>query len=375
MSYRLFKFSGWVLGNSLIDWARLYCDRGDFKHAIEKLKPAAEEFERNKDFSLYLDCQNLLLRVYAEMEDTKAIQSIKERLQDLVIKENLKLTSKTYYTLAICASLRGQHKMALEYLEKALAMALAADDKTDICYAIYGLSAAYYSLGRFEDALKEIYNLQVFFQVLDVPDLRLSAQIINGHILRKMGKFDQALEIYWQAYDALKEQKNLYMFITILYAMGVTYAESGEEDLAKMYLQLAKKAADPENLKYSARKIDERLAQIGAKQDQRFDIVFNQASNSVTERIKGRVDFKNQFILLDMLRVFLRHPGEVYTKEALVSAVWKQDYDPSVHDNKIYVTIKRLRKMIEPDFDKPKYIFRAKNGYYLNKNTKVLFEH
>ena len=77
---------------------------------------------------------------------------------------------------------------------------------------------------------------------------------------------------------------------------------------------------------------------------------------------------------MDMLKLFLKHPGEVYSKEALVKAVWKQEYDPRVHDNKIYVTIKRLRQLIEPDFDKPKYIFRAKNGYYLNKNTRVLFE-
>jgi hypothetical protein len=29
--------------------------------------------------------------------------------------------------------------------------------------------------------------------------------------------------------------------------------------------------------------------------------------------------------------------------------------------------------LIEPEIDKPRYIFRAKNGYYLNKNTRVLF--
>ena len=29
--------------------------------------------------------------------------------------------------------------------------------------------------------------------------------------------------------------------------------------------------------------------------------------------------------------------------------LWKQDYDPRVHDNKLYGTIKRLRKMIEPE--------------------------
>ena len=292
----------------------------------------------------------------------------------MVIKENVELSSKTYYTLALCASYKSQHRVALEYLEKALALALAAGAKKDICYSIYGLSLVYFTLGRYEDALREIYNLQVFFQVLDLPEMRLSAQVMNGHILRRMGKYDQALDLFWASYDNLKAQKNLYMYINLLYAMGVTYCESGELDLGRMYLTLAKKAADPENMKHSFRRIEERLARLGDKGEGKFDIVYNSTSNSVVERKKGKVDFKNQFILLDMLRIFLRHPGEVYTKEALVSAVWRQQYDPAVHDNKIYVTIKRLRRMIEPDFDKPKYIFRAKNGYYLNKNTRVLFE-
>lgn len=357
------------------DIARLYCDRGDFLVAVEKLRETAEEFERHKDFAGYLNCLNLLLRVYAELEDTKAINATKERLQDLVIKQNVELTSKTYYTLALCASYKNQHKVALDYLEKALALALGADDKKDVCYSIYGLALVYFSLGRLDEALREIYNLEVFFQVMPVPDIKISAQIMNGHILRKMGKFEQALEIFWQSYDALKVQKNLYMYINVLYAMGITYVESGDLDLGRMYLILAQKAADPENMKYSSRRITERLESLGDKKDSSYDIVFCATSNSVVERKKGKVDFKNQFILLDMLRIFLRQPGQVYTKEALVSAVWKQEYDPSVHDNKIYVTIKRLRRMIEPDFDKPKYIFRAKNGYYLNKNTRVLFEH
>lgn len=356
------------------DLAKLYCDRVEFKPAVEKLKSASEVFLSHKDFSGFLNCQNLLLRIFAELEDIKSIQATKEKLQDMVLRENVALTSKTYYTLALCASYRGQNKTALEYLERALGLALAADDKRDICYAIYGLALVYFTLGRFDDALKEVYNLQVFFQVMPNADIKVSAQVMNGHILRKMGKLDQALEVFWQCYDGLKEQKNFHLYVTLLFAMGTTYAEAGEMDMAKLYLNLAKRTVDPENMKYSARKIDEKLKAIGAPMEASYDIVFSGASNSIVEKKKGRVDFKNQFILLDMLRVFLRQPGEVYTKEALVSAVWKQDYNPAVHDNKIYVTIKRLRRMIEPDFEKPKYIFRAKNGYYLNKTTRVHFE-
>lgn len=360
--------------DSLFEVGKLYADRCDFKIALTYFKRAAEEYLSKKQFEGYLKCSNALLRIYAEMEDIKAIDELKERLQTLVIKEKIILDAKTYYSLGLCASYRGQHKTALEFLEKSLAVALANDDKENICYAINGLAIIYTVLNRFEDALKEIYNLKVFFQVLPLPELKLSCDILNGHILREMGKYDQALELFNACYEELREQKNLYIFINLLYAIGVTYLDSGEKDLAKMYLSLAKRSADPENLKHSVKKIDKRLAKLGEVKDTNYDLIFDSVSKQITEKDKGKVDFKNQFILLDLLRLFVKTPGEVYSKEALVEKIWKQSYDPSVHDNKLYVTIKRLRKMIEPDYEKPKYIFRAKNGYYLNKNARVLFQ-
>ncbi len=359
---------------SLYELAQLYCERGDLLIALEKLKEAAATYRSQQDFANFLKCQNMLLRIYAELEDHKAINSTKELLQDLVIKEELELSSKTYYSLALCASYKRQHKVAQEYLEKALALALEKDSKEDICYAIHGLALVYYAQKRYEDALKEVYNLQVFFQLLPLPELMLSSRILNGLIVRDMGQKEQALDIFWQCYDIVKSQKNLYTYLHLLYSMGSTYQDMGHHDLARIYLMLAKRSIDPENLRYLSRRVDARLAAMGDADQSDYDLVFDRSSNSLIERKKGKIDFKNQFILLDLLRLFLRNPGEVHSKEALVKKVWRQDYDPAVHDNKIYVTIKRLRKMIEPDYDKPKYIFRAKNGYYLSKNTKVLFQ-
>ena len=360
--------------SSLYEVAKLYCERGDLLLALEKLNEAASQAKRLRQMDEFLKCQNMLLRVYAELEDHKNIDATKEYLQDLVIKDQLALNSKTYYSLALCASYKRQQKVAQEYLEKALALALETDSKEDICYAIHGLALVYYAQKRYEDALKEIYNLQVFFQVLPMPELKLSSRILNGLILRDMGQSEQALDVFWQCYDILKTQKNLYSYLNLLYAMGATYQDLGHHDLARIYLMLAKRSVDPENLPYLSRRIEARLEAMGESDHSEYDIVFDRSSNSVIERKKGKVDFKNQFVLLDLLRLFLRSPGEVHSKESLVKKVWRQDYDPAVHDNKIYVTIKRLRKMIEPDYDKPRYIFRAKNGYYLSKNTKVLFQ-
>jgi len=353
---------------------KLYADRCDFKTSVQFLTSAADQSYKDKNFPLYLKSLNMQLRLNAEMENFAAVDEIKELLQTLVIKEKVALDARTYYSLGLCASYKGQHKTALEFLEKSLAVALSNDDKESICFAINGIAIVYVSLQRYEEALKEIYNLQVFFQVLNLPELKLSSQIMNGHILRETGQYDQALEVFWKCYEELREQKNLYIFICLLYAMGVTYMESGQNDLARMYLTLAKKSADPENMKFSTKKIDKKLSSLGAVNAGEYDLIFDAANKLITEKKKGKVDFKNQFILLDLLRMFLKTPGEVYSKEVIVEKIWKQSYDPRVHDNKLYVTIKRLRKMIEPDFDKPKYIFRAKNGYYLNKNAKVFLQ-
>lgn len=360
---------------SELEIAKLYVERGDLKLGAAKLEKASENYLFKKDFDSYLKSLNILLRIYSEMKKDDKINLVKERLQDLVIQEGFSLTSKTYYTLGVCAAYKDQAQSAKEYFEKALEISLKENIREDICYAIYGIAVAYWKMGKYEEALKEIYNLQVFFQLISVHEVELASGILNGFILNRLGKYEQAIEVFWQCYEKIKVQKNFYMYLNLMYAMGANYVDMGDYNLAQVYLGLAKKSIDPENLTRLSEKIDERLSQMGAVGGQQYDLVLDTESNTVREKRKGQVDFKSQFILLDLLKLFMERPGDVYSKEDLVAKVWKQEYDPSIHDNKVYVTIKRLRKLIEPDYDKPKYIFRSKNGYYLNKNTRVRISH
>lgn len=353
---------------------RLYADRGDFELAMPKLLEASKGYLEERNFQGYLESETLILRIHAEREELEKIQAFKERLQDLVLQEGFELTSKTYYTLALCAGYRGQSETALEYLQKALAIALAHDNKADICYAILGIAICYKNLGRLTDALKEIYNLEVFFQVLEISEVKINAQFLNAQILNELKRHDEANEVLWQAYDQIKVQKNMTLHIFVLYYLGCTYAFKGEKEMARAHLKLADNAVDTKNYVRLAKAIKKSLKDLGGDTSDKYDLVFELANHSILEKKLGRVDFKNQFILLDLLKLFVQNQGQVYSKEYLVENVWKQPYDPAVHDNKIYVTIKRLRKMIEPDYDKPKYIFRAKNGYFMNKSARVLIE-
>ncbi|HEX7674640.1 MAG TPA: winged helix-turn-helix domain-containing protein [Bdellovibrio sp.] len=356
---------------------KLYCDRGDFGPAIDHLREASDGYFAEKNFSQYLKCMNLLLRIFAEREQFEDINQTKEKLQDLVLKEGFELNSKTYYTLAVCASYKGQLDTALDYLQKALAIALASDNKEDICHAIFGLAMVYAhpKIGRQTDALKEIYNLQVFFQVYQMPELQASSLLLNADILKQMKKYDETIEILWRAYDIIRETRNVVMSNVLMGALADTYFEIGDKDMARTYITLAMRSIDQENHRRTARMAKSLAEKIGGESQSNFDLIFDEANHAVIEKKIGRIDFKNQFILLDLLRLFVTNQGTIYSKEFLVENVWKQPYDPAIHDNKIYVTIKRLRKLIEPDYEKPKYIFRAKNGYYMNKAARVHFEH
>lgn len=358
----------------IFELGKLHCDRGDFENAVFYINQAAEIYFKQKNFAQYLKCQNLLLRIYAEKEQFDNINLTKEKLQDLFLKENYELTSKTYYTLSICACYKSQYESALEYAQKALSLALQTDDKEDICNGIFMIAVVYSFMGRHLDSLKEIYNLNVFFQVYDFKELKISTQILNARILKELKRFDDALAISWEAYENSKTLKNMVTNITILGMLGSIYFDSGDKESARVYLNMASKMVDGQNQVRLSRMLNSLMSKIGDESKSTFDLVFDEINHAIVEKKIGRIDFKNQFILLDLLKLLVQNQGTIYSKEYLVENVWKQSYDPSVHDNKIYVTIKRLRKLIEPDYEKPKYIFRAKNGYYFNKSARVLLE-
>lgn len=354
---------------------RLFYDRAEYTKALSKLEKACDLFIENKQFDRYIETLNYTLRILVEQENYKKIQDEKERLQDLVVREGLDLKSRTYYTLGLCSYYReGQEQTAFDYFQKAMKIALEKDNKVDMCYAIYGIANSYYNLGKLEEALLELYNLEVFFGALDLPELQISSKYLNGLIHRNRGDYEKALECFWQAYELLKSHFNLMLNYLVLYGLGSTYQRSGNSLLARLYLQLATRSINEDELPRMSRLIHKTLGELGHDFDNReYDIVLD--GNSVVERNIGRIDFKNQFILIELLQLFVKNPGKVFSKELLVRKIWNQEYDPKMHDNKIYVTIKRLRQLIEPDLRKPQYIFRSKFGYYFNKSARILMGH
>ncbi|MCS6837692.1 MAG: winged helix-turn-helix domain-containing protein [Bdellovibrionaceae bacterium] len=355
--------------------AELLTQLGEFRKATALYQEVKKIFLEKGDFERYLKCQVSLIRLYSELEALDQVLLIREEIEQLINQKKMSPASRIYYALGVSALYQGQYEAAYDYAQKSLSLALDNDNKEDACYAISLLAATYRLMGRYQEALVEIYNLKVFFEVLPIPEIQISSILLNGLILMDLKKFDQAIQVLLQGYELLKNHKSILLPIQLMGLLAQAYRYQGAADIGSIYIQLAAKMVDPVNMPRLYQQIKKELAKFENIPTGDYDLIYMPEKGIVLEKRLGKIEFRNQFVLLDLLHLFLSHPGEILSKEYLVEKVWKEAYDPQVHDNKIYVTIKRLRKLLEPDYEKPRYIFRAKNGYFLNKNVKVLIQH
>ncbi|MBE8163077.1 MAG: winged helix-turn-helix domain-containing protein [Bdellovibrionaceae bacterium] len=349
----------------------LYYDRLDFSKALFYLKKAAKVFLKEQQFEQYFFCQHKCLRIFVEREEKEEIAKLQKELSVIQGQYSLEENSRYYYTLGLSLDSDKQFSSAFSCMEKSLDLALKTKNKVDICYALSGLVIIYTHQDKLDLAIKEINNLKVFFQKIELKELAISMDIAYGYILRQQGLLKDALNTFWQTYSKVGEVKNLYYNTYLLYALGTTYLQLKDKETASLFLSLAQSSVDRKNLKRTAGLIDSHIKSIGVKHGTEFDLILDCHNRQIKEKEKGVVNLKGQFIILELLKLFLSKPGYSFSKKELVKKVWDQNYSPSIHDNKVYVTLKRLKKIIEPDKKSAKYIFRNKEGYYLDSKVKT----
>lgn len=349
----------------------LYYDRLDFSKALFYLKKATKVFLEESQFEYYFSCQNKCLFMFAEREEQAEVVSLQKELAAVQSQYALAENSRYYYTLGSSLDLEQNFSSALSCMEKSLELALKTQNRVDVCYALSGLVIVYIHQKKLDLAIKEINNLKVFFQKIELKDLSMSMDLAYGYILREKGLLKEALDIFWKTYSRVSEVKNLYYNTYLLYALGTTYLQLKDKETASLFLSLAQSSGDEVNLKRTTTLIGNRIKSIGLKHGTEFDLILDCHSRQIKEKDKGVVNLKGQFVILELLKLFLSKPGYSFSKKELVKKVWDQNYSPSIHDNKVYVTLKRLKKIIEPNAKAAKYIFRNKDGYYLNSKVKT----
>jgi tetratricopeptide (TPR) repeat protein len=352
--------------------------RGDYSVALSEFERACElptvRAARSADYARIVEGYTYILRILAEREEFAKIERIEHRILEVLKVAGLphRLKSRALYVLGICNCYQEtKHDLAMRRFREAIDFAVIGEDKEALASPLYGAATVHYARENYDQALKELDRLAVLLSCLKVPELESASSLLRAMVYRNQDHLDQALSSAWQAFESLKHHPNLVLYLHTLCVLGTVYRRKSDMASARLYLDLADRSLKRQEFPRIARLVDEAFESLGTVKAPEADLVFDARTGILTEKVKGEIRFEGQFILRDLLKAFLENPGRIFTKEDLVASVWRETYNPKVHDNKIYVTIKRLRKLLEPENSKSDYILRAKNGYFLNPKTRV----
>ena len=398
---------------------------GNFKKSLPYLTKALQIFLEKKDFSSYFSCYELMIQALYELGEKETVRQLKESIEKVCKAHHISNTARAlscsaYYNIYI----EKDFEKAKKELNTALKIAFDRHDSSikagdslkqtmarfDIMKCLYAYSIYYFETEDYKSCLQELNNLKILIQdhfklkqnveldhsrTNNIQELQICHNILeelkkNSYYIQKVQlglkftsalieikytkNYKQAEKLLWEIYEEANKTNNSFLIPYVLCSMTWCCIKLQNKKQAQMLFNLAKKNANQERkslwLYMENLKKQEHFNQI--KSTETYDIVLDLKDCAIVEREKGCIELKNQFILIELSKLFLLNPGVAYSKEKIIQKVWKEDYSPEIHDNKIYVTIKRLREMIEMNSCKPKYICRSHLGYYFSKQARVL---
>jgi DNA-binding winged helix-turn-helix (wHTH) protein/tetratricopeptide (TPR) repeat protein len=353
--------------------------RGDYSKALHDFEHACKIASEQNDHKRYVSACIYLLRILAEREEFAKISRIETTMLKILssseaINLDLKLKSQAHYVLGICSCYQPScYDLALQRFREAVDFAMMSEDRAALVAPLYGAATVHYAAKRNDEAIRELDRLDVLLSCLHLPDMSSAASVLRALVLRNQGLLEAALDSAWTAFESLKHHPHLVLYLHTLCVLGMLFHLKGDGNSARVYLDLADRSLKREEFPRISRLVDESMESLGqGPAVGTADLIFETRTGVLIEKNKGEIRFDGQFILRDLLRAFLEHPGRAFSKEELVRDVWHESYDPRIHDNKIYVTIKRLRGLLESETGTSDYILRVKSGYCLNPKTRVL---
>lgn len=367
---------------------------GNYSQALPEFERLADRALARGEPDIFLECSAYQIRLLAESENFGAVARVEEKVRSVLSSTHSidpKLRSRIMYVLGICCVYQGgsnqstetrgeeqtreirtpRHEEAVNRFRESIQFAIESGDRSALAWPLYGTATVLYARGRYDDAIAEIDKLRTLLDCHPIADLESSAHLLHALIARNQGRLDEALQSAWRAFEALKVHPHLVLYLHTLATLGSIYIAKKEPLPARVYLELAERSLKRSEFPRIARVVDDGLKALRAIEPKSFDLRFFEESGTLIESKKGEIRFDGQHILRDLLRALLKSKGTTLQKEELVRQVWSEDYSPDTHDNKIYVNIKRLRRLIESEDGSTEYILRGKSGYYINPKTRV----
>ncbi|MBG60229.1 MAG: hypothetical protein CME67_05980 [Halobacteriovoraceae bacterium] len=361
-----------ALGQGFYRLGKVYYDKADLNTAEDYFLRALDKTIYPKDAFAMFKCYGFLIRIYSENEREKDADRFIDLAYDLVEKlgsELGTLGAEYFYNVGMVYTYKGEFEKALENFKLAYKKAQTENEPELIAKSLYSTATASYHLKLHKETLSYLSQLSELLNILRKGYLKGSMHLLYGNLYKDMGNFSESLKNFDLAIAYLQQKNCWNLYGYILLGKGITYKKMGEYNQSLMYFKLALNTI---NSQYK-RLRDLVATQVEDVNDSSVDLYLDRHNRVIHEKNLGSIDFKHRFVLLEILFLLAKNPGSHFNKEDLAQSIWKDEYNPLIHDKLIYTSISRLRKLIEPKGSNRKYILRGKDGYTFNPRVKARF--
>lgn len=362
--------------SSALQLARLQHRKGDLHEARLSAEEAMSQSREISDCDSWLEAARIYFQSCLELEEIVQAQPVIDQILEMARKSsNEKTQGKAENVIAMWLLANGKLQEAEAYIQSAIHKATHQQDLDTLARALLALATvSAFDPAQYAQTLQHLKKLEVILSELDNPEFNLMASMLKSHVYIQANTLDKAQELLWHCYEQAKVHGYQLPVSRILAQMAHVHHALGQMDAYRIYAELALRGTDKTKLPRIYKYIRQLCPVEVREAAPQFDFQIDESQRSVFERSKGLIDFRNQHILFDLALLFIKKPGSRYSKEDLIRIIWHQPYDPEQHDNLIYVSIKRLRSLLEPDMESPRYILRDRKGYYFNPQASVQFK-
>lgn len=370
------NFSKREYGKSIYRLAKLYYDKSDLGKAFNLFNEALDCCDLPRDCFVVFKIYGFLIRISSESLRNDQANIYIERAQKLVddMSVNLPtLTSEFFYNSGVVKNYRSDFVGAKKDFEIALSLAVKESEPDLQAKVLLSIANNNYNLGLVGEAIGQLKQLEELLHIVNKNYLKGAMYLFWSKILLEQDNCHESLEKINKAIVQLKEKKCWNLYGHALLRKGQIYKKLGDYEKSLVFFNLSTDFTDSIQFRRLTKMIE---CEINEVNDSSIDIYLDRANRKVVEKTLGTIDFKHRFVLLEILFLLARNTGEYYDKEQLAKSIWKDEYNPLIHDKLIYTSVSRLRKLIEPKEagDKRKYIIRGKDGYTFNPRTKIRFQ-
>lgn len=362
-----------TLGQAHYRLGKIFFDKADFKKAEKHFLKALDLCMLPDDGFPIMKIAGFLVRIYSETlkkEDASNFIDVSKMVLDIMDTQKDASGAELAFFHGVVDTYLGNFENAKKNFSLSYKKAQEENEPDIVAKSLLSLAQSYALEKDHKQALKTLSLLEQLLSILNKGYLKGSMYLLYGNMMNQIGEFKKAIEYYDLSTKELSAKSCWNLLGYTFLGRGISYKKMSEYKQALTYFTLAQNLVNPN----ASKKLIEKVTkEIGEVNDSNIDFFIDRHNRLIHEKELGTIDFKHRFVLLEILFLLAQNPGKYYDKDELSKEIWKDEYNPLIHDKLIYTSISRLRKLIEPNQEKSKYILRGKDGYTFNPHVNVSF--